>query len=156
MKKKNNQLINLLVLGIVTALLFTAFFIFGYNFNDYQAEKKTESLDFSVENYMECDGLSMMNTSRCLVEYVGKFYNYTITKDQERTIDDIKQYGGDCYDYSQVYKKMAGELGWESKVLIFPINETLNHAIAVFGDDKGYCLLDQLASPVCMRYGGKI
>lgn len=144
------------VIGALFFLLMFSLLLLGFGYGrDYEEKsisQKVDALEIPIEDYNQCRNLTFYNTSGCLVRYVMSFYNYTITLDQERTIEDIKRNGGDCYDYSNIYVKLGKELGFKTKVLRFEINDTDAHAVAILGNEKGYCLIDQINNPVCRFY----
>lgn len=103
--------------------------------------------DNKIENFTDCENLSLFETSSCLVNYVRPFYNYTIRADTSKSLDDIKQNGGDCYDYSNLYKTMANTLDYKSNVIKL-VGDEVNHDFVVIWDENltGYCIIDQLFS----------
>lgn len=98
-----------------------------------------------LDNFVECNNLTVEKTAYCLRDYVRGFYNYTERSDIDRIIEDIKERGGDCFDYSLIYEQMAKELGFKAKKCVF-YGEDIGHAYVIIWDDKltGYCKLDQL------------
>ena len=113
-------------------------------------QSSSQSSNINISNYSNCTNKTLSNTADCLISYVRPFYNYTKTKDADRTLEDIKENGGDCYDYSLLYIKMAKSLGFKAYQYSFKIDETYSHAIAVIVDKDGYCVLDQLTKPDCV------
>ena len=104
----------------------------------------------SQEDYSQCNNLSLERTAECLRDYISTFYNYTIRKDEIRTIEDIKLNGGDCYDYNKLYERLGEELGFDTFSFRINMGDTF-HRIAIVSDDTGYCLLDQLHKVNCFR-----
>ena len=104
--------------------------------------------DYSAVVVSNCGGLSLEKTADCLVGYVAGFYNYTERSDKLRDIEDIKENGGDCYDYNMLYKGLFEELGFNSFAFSIMVGDT-GHRIAIVSNEGVYCLLDQLAKPKC-------
>ena len=65
---------------------------------------------------------NLVNTANCLVDYISEFYNYTVRNETPRTEEDIREGGGDCYDYSHLFKNLAIGLGFDAYV--FTIKKT--------------------------------
>jgi len=127
----------LLIIGI-SILSYNAFMIYNLN------EKENIGLE---ENYeTECTNLSLEETAYCLRDYIKAFYNYTIRNDTEKTLEDIKLNGGDCYDYSNLYKNMAEQLNFSATTTtIFRGDKSAAHMYTTVWDKElnGYCILDQ-------------
>jgi len=101
-----------------------------------------------VEINSNCNNLTLEETSVCLRDWVITFYNYTIRNDTIKDLEDIKLNGGDCFDYTMLYKKYLDDLGFRTKVdPIFPDNKTeMGHSFLIAWDKElsGYCKLDLL------------
>ena len=105
-----------------------------------------------ILEYSQCNDLDLESTSECLRNYVSSFYNYTSRSDEIRSIEDIKENGGDCYDYNKLYEKLGKELGFDTFSFRIKVGE-MYHRIAIISDDTGYCLMDQLHDSKCFRSG---
>jgi len=102
-------------------------------------------ISLSVDNVSECSDMDVSHTAKCMRNYVKEFYNYIERADFVKTLNDIKKYGGDCYDYSIFYRNMAREFGFKSKLV--KINGKDNgHTFAIMWDNElnQYCKLDLL------------
>lgn len=107
-------------------------------------------------NISTCQNLSLKDAAECYREVIGPIYNYTVREDTDKTLEDIKTNGGDCYDYSLLYVKLAKNDGLYAQQLSFQSSNSSYHAVAVIADDKyGYCILDQLANPYCTPLGNR-
>lgn len=119
--------------------------VVGYLINDliptYNQNKVNEQ---DIISYQECANKTLHDTTDCLINYVRPFYNYTVRTDVVRPLEDIKANGGDCYDYSVLYNKMALSLGFHSKVVDMKTNATAGHAITIISNEEGYCVIDQM------------
>jgi len=104
-------------------------------------------------NTENCNNLDLKESSECLRNYVQTFYNYTIRDDTEKTLEDIKLNGGDCYDYSLIYEKLAKGLGFYSETKSI-FTKDGGHKFAIVWDKNltSYCILDQL-SVMCTSLG---
>lgn len=106
-----------------------------------------------ISDYKQCKNLSLINTASCLENYVLTFYNYTIREDSYHSLEDVKENGGDCYDYSNLYVTMAESLGYKGKTTKITNTDKYAHQFAVIYDEKHYCILDQTFKPVCYTLG---
>ena len=87
-----------------------------------------------IINSSTCDNLAGINQIECMVNYVKTFFNYTIREDIPRTLADLKENGGDCYDYSRLYVNMAKEKGLLAKKIdMYPTEGN--------GSGHGYALI---------------
>jgi len=105
------------------------------------------------DNYTGCQDKDLRGTTSCLVDYVDTFYNFTPTEDIPQSFESLKENGGDCYDYSILYKDMATSLGYNAKTVLF-YGEDMGHQITLVWDDNidTYCLIDQQVS-ACVDLG---
>lgn len=132
--------------AVIIALLIVSSFTLGYTYQDMSQSVRNRFASAqlsSEEGYLHCKNDSLPRTAQCLRNYVRSFYNYTIREDTIKSLEDIQQNGGDCYDYSNLYRSMGEELGLYAKVYRFHVNETLDHAVTILSSDEGYCLMDQ-------------
>ena len=121
----------------------------GYNSLDESNQIGLERTDLS--NYTDCANLDLNDTAYCLRDYVNTIYNFKIREDTPKTIEDIKQNGGDCYDYNKLYEQMGNELGFQGYSFRIE-SENKAHRIAVIMDDSGYCKLDMIENPDCVKF----
>lgn len=143
-------------IGVGLAILFLSSFLLGYIVHSRDINLLSISGKFSpdITEYQECANKSIESTSVCLRDYVSTFFNYTVRDESDKTIEDIKANGGDCYDYSMIYIKMARELGFQAHLAVFRVSDNSSHAVAILGDDNKYCVMDQLINPHCVELAG--
>ena len=150
MKTKTNQLgrsKEMLLIG----LMITMSVILGFMVHDiYDDWKINEVSQEEITDWIECENLNLEKTSECLKEYISTFFNYTIRSDEIRTIEDIKENGGDCYDYNKLYERLGKELGFDTYSYRIALGDSF-HRIALISDETGYCLLDQLHKINCFK-----
>lgn len=101
----------------------------------------------------QCNGLDLVNSSRCLQHEVAGIYNFTIRSDEERSLQDIEQNGGDCFDYNLLYKKWMNSLGFDADMIQFTLDNNASHIITLTWDSSAYCILDQQLEPDCVLLG---
>ena len=118
--------------------------------NIYDEWKLNEVSQEKIVDYNQCSNLNLEETSECLREYVSTFFNYTVRSDEIRSIEDIKENGGDCYDYNKLYERLGSELGFDTYSYRIALGDSF-HRIALISDETGYCLLDQLHKINCFR-----
>lgn len=109
--------------------------------------------NIQVEVPQNCKGLDLVNSSRCLHEKISSIYNFTIRDDVERSLQDIQQNGGDCFDYNLLYKKWMKELGFDADMIQFTFTENASHIVTLTWDASAYCILDQQIEPDCVMLG---
>jgi len=131
---------------IITAAIIGAFFV-GYLIPYERSDLAFLESEEEMGDWRNCSSESLYNVSRCLVDYVSGFYNYTERADTPKTLKDIQQNGGDCYDYAGLYIRFAEELGFQGEHFsIAGENDVFWHRVAILWDksDSGdYCLIDQ-------------
>jgi len=134
---------------ILIGSIYALGFLFLMSFVFFEYDKITSEED--VRYVEECRNLSLTDTSNCLRNYISTFYNYTIRKDTIKTLKDIKQNGGDCYDYNFLYSRLGKDLGFYTYTFNIK-SEKKNHRVAFIMDNTGYCLLDQLHEVNCFYF----
>lgn len=93
----------------------------------------------------DCDDLGLRDTAGCLEKYIAQYYSYHIRNDDpNRSIEDILNNGGDCFDYNNLYVKLASRNGFGAKLLELELTDGSGHVFTVINNDEGYCILDQL------------
>lgn len=149
------------ILGMITALLgtFLLLFIIGTQIElpaDSQVgivANATLNAEIAVEVPPQCVGLDLILTSECLQKQISTYFNYTIRDDVDRSLEDIKQFGGDCYDWNLLYKKWLHQLGFNAEMIVFPMDEINDHVITLAYTHNAYCILDQNVHPSCVVLG---
>lgn len=143
-------------IGLFFLLLF--FVIFLFYIKQYPEGNQNQKLlrkDFTpktIPNSNEdviqnCQNLSVIETSFCLRDNIKTFYkesysSYYVTP----TVKRLKESGGDCEEYSELYSKLGKKLGFGSTTIghdgvngVFP-----PHQWAVLWDKEYYCKIDLL------------
>lgn len=137
------------------AFFFLMFFISGFvvsqgigtrRFDDFIIKQIKDVPNSEEEIILDCQDKDLEDTCRCLRDNVLMIYNYTIRDDTEKTFQDVKQNGGDCYDYSILYKRLAKELGFNADTRKYDWEQNVfpGHRMAFIWDDTQYCRLDLL------------
>jgi len=137
----------ILLVGLIVCMSVILGFMVHDIYNDWKLNEVSQE---EIVDYDQCNNLNLEDTSNCLKNYISTFYNYTIRSDKERTIEDIKENGGDCYDYNKLYERLGNELGFDTYSYKIAIGDTF-HRIALISDETGYCLLDQLHKINCFK-----
>ena len=151
---------------IVLLILLTAFtlvaFNVGYNLAAYDFNynlniwEKSGSGDYQSETAKCFEVYDVENASVCLRDWIKEFYNYTVREDTTKLIEDIKLNGGDCYDYTQLYKSHLNYYGYYTKQIDIISEDRNNAHTFLIAYDKNltkYCRLDQLYI-TCLELGG--
>lgn len=127
-------------------------FILGGLYADYNQLKELNEVPQGTF-YLNCENLSLEETANCMRSYVEPFFKYTLTPDNMTlTVEEIKTRGGDCKDWSELYKKMTPE-PYYGNTLKFQTSDKTAHIVYVISDDEGYCILDQLTIVKCGELG---
>jgi hypothetical protein len=140
-----------LMIGVMCLLLVSLGVTGTLAWNEYKINEDLKGQENILE-YNQCSNISLEDTSGCLRDYLSTFYNYTIRDDTIKTIEDIKENGGDCYDYNKLYERLGKELGFDTFTFRINMGEDY-HRIAIISDKTGYCLLDQRQKAKCFRRG---
>ena len=139
----------LVLLTFLIGLLFCGF-VAGYvlhdDLNSLFTGEVTAQMDLDYQNISNCAGKSLEESTSCLRKKIMPIYNYTIRPDTIKTYDDILNNGGDCFDYSNLYLKMANMIGYNATLGKIP-----GHAFTIVYDETGYCVLDQTNLIGCMK-----
>ena len=144
MKRKLDR--NSFELGALFMILFVCVFMI-FSLCYYFLIYSNTSSEIQVDDYMECNNLSVKDTAYCLRDYIKPFFNYTKKSDRiHLSLDELKVVGGDCSDWSDLYKNMAIKLGMKSKKVDIFGEKPVGHRFALIWDNNmtGYCKLDML------------
>ena len=128
------------ILGAILILLLVAdAFILG----SYYPKIFQRKSYINVKQIDECEDMDLFGTAYCLNSHIKGILNYTIREETIKTYEDIKDNGGDCYDYSHLYLSFAQELGFNAETVKL-YNEEEGHIFTIMWDDNltGYCKLD--------------
>lgn len=108
-------------------------------------ESLESKIRYNTNNYTnECNNLSLEDTAHCLNSYVRNIYSYNVTDDDiNLTLEELKEKGGDCKNWAELYYDMALDLGFNVEMPIISTRKGYAHAFTIISDGTGYCLLDQ-------------
>ena len=107
----------------------------------------------NIETPEECINLSMVDSARCLNNYVNSIFKYKERPDIENpSLEELKTEGGDCLNWAELYSELGNDLGFNMEIPIIDLVGKYGHAFAVMSDETGYCLLDQTAIK-CYAFG---
>jgi len=140
---KRDKLNLIFAVIILIFILFILFFVINKN-----VEKDVDRTD-----YIYCKSEDVSVTSYCLVNYVKTFYRFTDSDDTIKSLETIKKEGGDCFDYSHLYKGLAKELGFSARTISIEKTEDVGHMFVIIYDSGGYCVIDLIQEPACFKYG---
>lgn len=131
---------------LIVSVILNFYILFDFAGKDISADIKSiffKEPDNIAQIVNDCKNLSLENGVSCLNNYVRSIYKYNPTDDDvDLTLEELKERGGDCYDYSKLYAQMAEELGYKSEIIIIPVKEDANHAFVVIYNEEGYCNVD--------------
>jgi len=128
-------------------------------FSSTEKSSKQNILFYGVDIGFGCSDMKLNDTVYCLRNWVKTFYNYTLRDENnytgsQGTLEDIKQNGGDCYDYSNIYNSSLAELGFNTKIeKIYPDDSKQGHAFVIAWNKNltEYCNLD-MVDVVCWEF----
>jgi len=133
---------DILIILILSGIVTISFLTFE-NIKLTQSEAKT--------NTEICYNLSFKETVTCLNKFVRSIYNFTVRPDTEKTLEDIKNNGGDCYDYAKLYRKLAIERGFNAETIGIYSNKSGHRFAVIYNSDLSYCVLDQMSIIGCFN-----
>jgi hypothetical protein len=142
----------ILVIFMICLLALNIFSIY-VNITHTTLAKETQSeVNYSSEAANCFQVYDIKTASYCLRDWVKGFYNYTVRnessyKDKWGDYLDIKLNGGDCFDYTMLYKLYLSSNDYlTEKVSIYPESEELGHTFLIAYDKNmtSYCKIDQL------------
>lgn len=147
---------------LMMAVAFLAgFFFFLYFSGDKPTNIAGNSSNWTYADLPDCSNMSLVNTSKCLNDFVNEVYNYIETEDSiTLSYNDLFNVGGDCKDWNvDFYQREMEKYGFDTKVEEVYIREEVEngttyhvfHAFTIASDYSGYCLLD-LQSLNCATY----
>jgi hypothetical protein len=141
---------------VIIILIFAGFGFVAYYSVPAQtdiAANATLNAQIQIPAPEQCKNLDLIMTSECLEKDVEGYFNYTIRDDEERTLQDIKLNGGDCFDYNNLYVKWLKDLGFNAELIQFDLNNETSHVLALGYTHNSYCILDQTVHPSCVILG---
>lgn len=103
---------------------------------------------------LNCQGKNLQKTVKCLTKNVRKFYIYTDTPDSKRLdFDDLKELGGDCKNWKDLYCKLSIKLGFkcEDDIVFLIPGKSYAHTIALIYGSTGWCVISA-KDYSCFRY----
>jgi len=137
MKEESKLIISLI-------LVIMASFLAGFLLRPQLADTyfSLKSVNVPPVEISQCGDLPLKDSVYCLRDYVNTFYKYEPRNDTFDSLEELKENGGDCYDWSKVYESFATQLGLKSKIInIFPDGNGEGHTFLIIWDKDftGYC-----------------
>jgi hypothetical protein len=94
----------------------------------------------------DCIGLSLEKTANCMVSNVRSFYKYREVRQSGKIIFDyLKETGGSCVSYSELYKDLSKRMGFYSNTTTIHFKDNSLHMYSIISNNEGYCILDQIS-----------
>jgi len=135
-----------LVLGTITYISSSGELYF---FTSRESEKNPFK-DIYTPSYEYCRFKELETTVNCLHNFIEQNYNYQELGHTDRTIEDILERGGNCYDWSRASVKMAQNLGFKAYTTHLSLyNGEEAHMFAIIYNEGQYCILDQGQDVYC-------
>jgi len=147
---------------LLMAFVVSASFYVGYTFDNVYAgtQQWLQDLDIGLEinqQQLEIEKQDIINNcnntlgvnqfSHCLVDNIKPFYKYNITDDSiQLSFQELKEYGGDCKDWSELYHELAKLSGYDSVLRDYNgiVNIKPGHQWATIYNETEYCKIDLL------------
>lgn len=153
MEKKVKSILGLIGTFLYLVLLSTSSMYAGYIGSDRIELLISSMVVDDIESPEDCKNLTMRDSAYCLNNYVNEIYSYNLTDDNMTlTLDELKNRGGDCLDWAELYVGYIKDLGFESEMPIIKTGNETGHTFAIISDHTGYCILDQ-KSVKCSKLG---
>ena len=128
----------------------------------FSSSQLIQTIDFSIKKEIpkdmqviinDCELLGLSDTAKCLVSNVKSFFIYQKTNDAiDLNFSELKLNGGDCKDYSELYKELGDNLGFDTEYVDITIEGNKAHRFVILSNEEGYCVLDQVNKPICFVY----
>jgi len=110
---------------------------------------QNKNLDITKQQIIEgCSNLSLEKTANCLNSEIRVFFNYNLTNNPEN-FEELKENGGVCRHYANLYLELAEKLGFNTKYVVFAFTSDSLHGMALISNHEGYCILDQKSRARC-------
>jgi len=104
----------------------------------------------------DCNNLTLFKSAFCIKKHIKKIYKYKETDDDiDLTFEQLKEQGGDCKNWAELYCDIGDELNFNSKYVSFLIGlrnitegnltrreRSFAHAICIWSNSDGYVVLD--------------
>jgi len=141
----------------IISVIFVFSLVLSSIFLGYLAEDDISKLIRRIKNKQvdtpeECINLSLVKTAHCLNDYIVSIYKYNETDDSRSlTIEELKERGGDCNDWTDLYIRYIEDLNFNAKKVIISTGKYA-HAFAIISDETAYCKLDQMSLD-CFIFG---
>lgn len=155
MKKKKvslsffiNAMIFFILLGMLLTIAIGEDKIVDSVSNIYYEITSSEDVSEDEQEIIDnCDNENLFDTAQCLNSEIKDIYKYKINNEKSvRDFDELVKKGGDCNDWSYLYKKLGRELGFYSKVHTLYTDKDSTpmkfHVFATISNENGYCIFD--------------
>lgn len=125
-------------------------------FEEEQEEQEIHIIPNSEKEIIaNCKNLNITKTAYCLRDEIEPFFKFNSTDDKmakNMTLNEIKEFGGDCTVYAYLYERLGKELGFNSTTLRYNGIKGIvySHRWALIWDDEINCKLNQL-EVVCKK-----
>lgn len=152
-KKKNNKIFAIILISILFVIIICVAVnkLSGKITNEQPQLQNNVHVPNSEEEIVQiCSEQHILNVdflTNCLVKQIRTFYNFTLTMDTyPLTLDDLKTRGGDCYDWSRLFQRLATKIGLKTKIVTIPYTTSSpqpNHdLVIIYQTDLGFCLIN--------------
>lgn len=145
-----NRKANVPAVFLVIAFIILVSYVGGGDAKNIDFQDNKEIKEITLE---DCQDQTLESTAHCLQDYMATFYKYVVRSDIKRTEEDIRQNGGDCWDYTLLYEDWARDLGFRVERVRLSSNYETDHVFTIIYDEKNnndYCVLDQLTEIKCV------
>ncbi len=108
---------------------------------------------YEIKDVSDCSNKSLIDTTNCLRDWVQTFYNYTKESENNLTLEQLKEFGGNCEDYTLLYQEIFENYGFLTKKLNIYPKEGAGHTFLIVWDKEltAYCKVDMLYVN-CMKF----
>lgn len=136
-----------LVFGISVGILMALAVVHG-GFYYKTFTNLIDSNEYTEEEIInKCAKDNIFDTSKCVNRKVTNEFNYQLTEDGEnKTLTEIHETGGDCHDYSLVFKRIMEELNYSCINPVIDMSEdegfSFKHTFTICSSNEGYVNFD--------------
>lgn len=148
-KKKLSKTLSYL---IILVILVVALVIGIHYFTDYFKEESIITIDTENDIIKGCSNLNIVETAVCLNTNLKVIYYFNLSNTGKKlTFEQLKELGGTCEHYSELYKSAAEELGFVAELEIVDMRDKeFDHVYTRISDETAYCILEQDIRPWCV------
>lgn len=114
----------------------------------------TDHMVGGIDDIKEIRKSDLEGTVKDFRGYVTSIFNYNVSNvGKSLSLEELKQVGGVCSHYAEVYEMLARHFGYKTKSVVVKVDSRTAHIFTIIYDSTGYCVTDQTSLVHCFSYG---